>query len=273
WEQASGLTGALDERDTRRMARAGMRPLPTARALALFDLAIRRGDPVLFPLHLDTSRPQEPDGVPEVLRGLLHTPLRRAARERSGDGLAARLGSLPRPDRLAALTQAVRAQAAAVAGFDTAESVAPGRQFKDLGFDSLASVEMRNRLGAAVGLRLPSTLVFDHPTPEAVAAYVDGRLFADAPGESGTDPRRLVTEHLNALEAALDGWHDSTGSGADTAGQRRAIEARLTALLGRWSTAGGGGDARTAVDVIDDVDDEELFELLDQRFGEGNEER
>ncbi|MEU5959351.1 SDR family NAD(P)-dependent oxidoreductase [Streptomyces sp. NPDC047525] len=271
WEEASGLTGTLDERDTRRMARAGMRPLPTARALALFDLAIRRGDPVLFPLHLDTSRPQDPDAVPEVLRGLMHAPLRTAAREQSGgEGLAARLAPLPRPDRLTALTEAVRAQAAAVAGYDTAESVAPGRQFKDLGFDSLASVELRNRVGSAVGLRLPSTLVFDHPTPEAVAAYVDGRLFADAPGASRTDPGRPVIEHLNALEAAMDGWRERTGSGedaGDTSGQRRSIEARLTALLGRWSA--GGGDSRTAVDVIDDVDDEELFELLDQRFSEG----
>ncbi|MGW1375443.1 acyltransferase domain-containing protein [Streptomyces sp. NPDC002446] len=274
WEEASGLTGALDERDTRRMARAGMRPLPTARALALFDLAIRRGDPVLYPLRLDTSRPQGHSGSPEVLRGLLHTPLRQAAREQSGgDGLAARLAPLPRPDRLAALTEAVRAQAAAVAGYDTAESVPPGRPFRELGFDSLASVELRNRLGAAAGLRLPSTLVFDHPTPEAVAAYVDGRLFADASGSPEADPRRpgaAALEHLAALEAALDGWRDTTGVTEDAAGERRAIEARLTALLGRWGATGGGGDSRTAVD---DVDDEELFELLDQRFGEGNEGR
>ncbi|MEU0744440.1 SDR family NAD(P)-dependent oxidoreductase [Streptomyces sp. NPDC006134] len=270
WEEASGLTGALDERDTRRMARAGMLPLPTERALALFDLALRRGDPVLYPLRLDTSRPEGPDGAPEVLRGLLHTPLRRAAREPSGgDGLAARLAPLPRPGRLAALTEAVRAQAAAVAGYDTADAVPPGRHFKDLGFDSLASVELRNRLGSAVGLRLPSTLVFDHPTPEAVAAYVDGRLFPDASGAPEADPPGPAAEalgHLAALEAALDGWRDAAG---DAAGERGAIEARLTALLGRWS-ATGGGDSRTAVD---DVDDEELFALLDQRFGEGNEGR
>ncbi|MFE1037046.1 SDR family NAD(P)-dependent oxidoreductase [Streptomyces sp. NPDC058807] len=274
WEEASGLTGALDERDTRRMARAGMRPLPTARALALFDLAVRRGDPVLFPLGLDTSRPQDPDSAPEVLRGLMHTPLRRAAREQTGGaGLASRLAPLPRPDRLAALTEAVRAQAAAVAGYDTAESVAPGRQFKDLGFDSLASVEVRNRVGTAVGLKLPSTLVFDHPTPEAVAVYVDGRLFADAPGASPADPSRPVFEHLTALETALDGWHegaDSGGTAEERAGRRRSIEARLTTLLSRWSalSATGGGESRTAVDVIGDADDEELFELLDQRFSE-----
>ncbi|MEV7020293.1 SDR family NAD(P)-dependent oxidoreductase [Streptomyces sp. NPDC093991] len=276
WEEASGLTGALDERDTRRMARAGMLPLPTARALALLGLAIRRGDPVLYPLRLDTSRPQDLQGAPEVLRGLLHTPLRRAAREQpGGDGFAARLAPMPHPDRLAALTQAVRAQAAAVAGYDTADSVPPGRHFKDLGFDSLASVELRNRLGAVIGLRLPSTLVFDHPTPEAVAAYVDGRLFADAPGTPRARARRPAdeaAEHLAALEAALDGWRETT---EDASGERRAIEARLTALLGRWS-ATAGADSRTAADAIDGIDevgDEELFALLDQRFGEGNEGR
>ncbi|MER8062672.1 MULTISPECIES: SDR family NAD(P)-dependent oxidoreductase [unclassified Streptomyces] len=269
WEEASGLTGALDERDTRRMARAGMRPLPTARALALFDLAVRRGDPVLYPLSLDTNRTQDAQGTPEVLRGLLHTPLRPAARGQSGgDGLTARLAPLPRPDRLAALTHAVQAQAAAVAGYGAADAVAPGRQFRELGFDSLASVELRNRLGAVLGLRLPSTLVFDHPTPEAVALHVDGRLFAgadtaDAPAPA---PAGSVAEHLAALEAALDGWR---GAGEDTAGERRAVGARLTALSDRWS-AMASGDSRTAVDT---VDDEELFALLDQRFGEGNEER
>ncbi|MEU5499876.1 SDR family NAD(P)-dependent oxidoreductase [Streptomyces griseofuscus] len=269
WEEASGLTGALDERDTRRMARAGMRPLPTARALALFDLAIRRGDAVAYPLHLDTARAQGAQDAPEVLRGLLHTPLRRAARDQSGgDGLAARLAPLPRPDRLAALTHAVQAQAAAVAGYDTADAVAARRQFKDLGFDSLASVELRNRLGSALGLRLPSTLVFDHPTPEAVAVFVDGRLFAgaDAAGAPAPEPGRSVAEHLAALEAVLEGWQEA---GEDTAGERRAIGARLTALSDRWSAV-AAGDSRTAVDT---VDDEELFALLDQRFGEGNEER
>ncbi|WP_372352223.1 phosphopantetheine-binding protein [Streptomyces sp. KL116D] len=257
-----------------------MRPLPTARALALFDLAIRRGDPVLFPLHLDTSREQEPDAVPEVLRGLLHAPLRRAAAAPTGAGLAARLAPLPRTERIAAShggrtgagRRGRRVRHGRIGG--------AGAAVQGPRLDSLASVELRNRLGTAVGLRLPSTLVFDHPTPEAVAAYVDGRLFADArpAGRRRTRAARSSST-LNALEAALDGWHDSTqgraghrGDRRPTPGDRGAVD---SALLGRWSAAGGTetGTAAGAVGVIDEADDEELFELLDQRFGEGNEGR
>jgi acyl carrier protein len=82
----------------------------------------------------------------------------------------------------------VSAQVAAVLGLASPDAVDAERKFKEVGFDSLSAVELRNRLSQVSGRRLPSTLIFDHPSPAAVARYLAETLAprdGDGDGDNG----------------------------------------------------------------------------------------
>ncbi|WP_372508800.1 SDR family NAD(P)-dependent oxidoreductase [Amycolatopsis iheyensis] len=178
WEQASGLTAKLGEADHARLRRSGIAPLPTDRALGMLDTALRTADPVVAPVLLDHRALRAKDAVPPLLRGLVRTtPQRTATRAATTD-----------------VAGLVREHVAAVLGHATPHAVELDQAFTELGFDSLTAVELRNRLGAALGRKLPATLIFDYPTPAALATHLgEGtRVTVAAPVRVADEPVAIV---------------------------------------------------------------------------------
>ncbi|MFE6872396.1 SDR family NAD(P)-dependent oxidoreductase, partial [Kitasatospora sp. NPDC057692] len=170
WAEASGMTGHLTGTDQDRLTRAGVVPLATDHALSLFDAALAMDRAALVPVRLDLSVPAGSPAAPAALKGLVS---RKAARRPARHGaIADRLRSLPEAERLRAVLDLVTAHTAAVLGHREPGAGWDRQPFKDLGFDSLTSVELRNRLNNATGLRLPATIAFDHPTPRQLAEHL-----------------------------------------------------------------------------------------------------
>ncbi|GAA2807771.1 hypothetical protein GCM10010452_40540 [Crossiella cryophila] len=205
WAETSELTATLSETDRARIARSGVRALATGTALGLFDAAGARDEALLLPIDLDLTGEQE---LPPLWRNVIRRRVRRVVAQApvTETASAARLAEVPEPDRLRVLTDLVRAHTAAVLGHGGADAVNPVRAFTEIGFDSLSSVELRNRLNAATGLRLPATAVFSHPSPEALARKLAADLFPTAepepvpapePAESG---RGLADDAIDDLD-------------------------------------------------------------------------
>ncbi|MER5603185.1 SDR family NAD(P)-dependent oxidoreductase, partial [Streptomyces sp. NPDC002265] len=192
WEQEGAMADALDATGRSRMARSGILPLATQEGLRLFDAALASDEPVLVPVRLDTAalRNRGAEAVPALLRGLVRVSLRGAAQRAATGSLAERLAGLAADERDEAVLELVRAESAAVLGHSSPRAVQSAHAFQDLGFDSLTAVELRNRLSTATGLRLPATLVFDHPTPAALARYIGTELLGEAPAATAATPVR-----------------------------------------------------------------------------------
>ncbi|HMH93616.1 MAG TPA: SDR family NAD(P)-dependent oxidoreductase, partial [Streptosporangiaceae bacterium] len=179
WEQPTGLTSHLTPTDHTRITRHGITALTTSHGLALLDTTLATGHPVTIPARINTTT-QPPDQLPPLLRAL--APARRAAAPAiaaAGDqasALARRLAARPEADQPAHVLDLVRSNVATVLGHATPEAIDPAQPFRDLGFDSLTAIELRNRLNTATGLHLPATLTFDYPTPDALARWLHAQI-------------------------------------------------------------------------------------------------
>ncbi|MBT2212470.1 hypothetical protein KLI87_30625 [Actinomadura sp. NEAU-AAG7] len=249
------MAGRLEGADRDRLARAGVGPLSVEDGLGLFDAALALGRPAVVPARLDMAALRglaARDALPPPLRGLVRAPRTAAPGTGPGSGLAGRLAGLSEDERGRALLDLVRAEAAEALGHPSAGAVDAERGFMDQGFDSLTAVELRNRIGAAVGRRLPATLLFDHPTPSALAAHV-GTLIA--PGPAGPPP---VLAELDRLEEALE-------APLPDAAARDRLAVRLRSLLTRLDT---GAQERAEGDGgIAEASDEEIFTIIDNELG------
>ncbi|MFG1900799.1 type I polyketide synthase, partial [Micromonospora carbonacea] len=190
----------------RELARRGLRAMSPADAVHALRVAVGRGRACLTVADVDwaTFAPAYASARPRPL--LADLPEARPAERPDDDALPAdggqalrdRLRALPRDEQDRHLTDLVRAEAAAVLGHPGPERVKPRRAFKELGFDSLTAVELRNRLTRATGLPLPTTLVFDHPDPAAVADHLLTALVPEAHREEAADPAETAVRQALA---------------------------------------------------------------------------
>ncbi|MET9921906.1 type I polyketide synthase, partial [Streptomyces sp. NPDC006435] len=216
WETEGAMTSGLGDADLRRLARSGVLPLTVEQGLALFDAACATRAPELAAARIDPTA-LDPDTAPAVLHALAPFATR-TLRDGPGrttaapaDALRERLARVPYGERRHVLLETVRTEAAAVLGHSDRDTVTAGRRFQDLGFDSLMSLELRNRLSRATGTALPPTLVFERPTPEALADWLRSELGPETPAEpatpaagpQGTDGGEAPEEasHLDELSA------------------------------------------------------------------------
>ncbi|GAA2962078.1 type I polyketide synthase [Actinokineospora diospyrosa] len=243
WDLDGGMLGELSDADRDRLTRTGFPPLTPDTGLPLLDRALTEPTPAVVAAIINSRVLDDP---PAVLSALAR-PTRRAAGAAVPVDLGARLLALPAAERVRVLVEEVRSNAATVLGFPSTEAVDPARAFSDLGFDSLTAVELRNRLATTTGVRLPATLVFDHPTPIAMAE----RLLVDLV-PAPPSPAAVALSELDSIDAVLPSL---SGQDADR------VRARLAALLAKWTPIDDEAD-----EDLDAATEDTIFALIDSEL-------
>ncbi|MEU8784991.1 type I polyketide synthase [Streptomyces sp. NPDC048637] len=208
WAESGMAEGTVGER----LHRHGVRAMDPQLAVAALQRALDHDDTALAVTDIDwdtfahafttaRARPLIAD-LPDAQRA--RTAAEPTTEEAAaGPALARQLAALDAAEQRQALSELVRAHVAAVLNHTDTDEIAPHRAFRELGFDSLMAVELRNALSAAIGTRLPATLIFDHPTPAALAGRLRTELSLDeaaaqpapaptAPAAHEDDPLAIV---------------------------------------------------------------------------------
>ncbi|WP_369821700.1 type I polyketide synthase [Pseudonocardia sp. EC080610-09] len=222
WGTFGEVGMATDPQVHERLHRQGVPAMDPADALAALELALGEGDTAVAVTRMDWEvfapsftalRPSPllgtvPEAVAALADGQATVPGDTGA-DAAVPPLRGRLEALPTAERARALVEAVRGEAAATLGHsgtdgtDGPDAIPAGRAFRDVGFDSVTAVELRNRLRAGLGLPLPAALVFDHPTPTDLARHLGTLLFGDTPGEQGTTRADDPDAHIREVLASV----------------------------------------------------------------------
>ncbi len=263
WNHATNMTTHLTTDDqvrmSRRASRDGVVALKPAEGMELFDAAVVSAQSLLVPVKLDLKGVRAGaaarGGVPHLLRGLVPAGRQqaRAGSAKEGD-LARRIAGLAEAEQEALLLDLVRGQAALVLGHTGPEGVRAETAFKDVGFDSLTSVELRNRMREATGLKLPATLVFDHPTPLALARHLRDEL-----GISD-DALSRVNAKIEDVEALISGLLLDES-------MKSSIALRLQGLVARCNGVLENVDASTVAEQLESASADEVLAFIDGEFG------
>ncbi|MFF4364417.1 type I polyketide synthase [Streptomyces sp. NPDC001604] len=258
-----GGGGMTDQEDAAQMERRGLSLLEPAQAVHALAQVLDSGDSLVTVADVDWDRFAPPftvrraspliESLPEVVDALAALDGDLTADSTAGDALAARLAGLTRAEQDRLLTDLVRAEAAAVLGHANSEAVEADRSFSDLGADSLTAVELRDRLNAATGLRLPSTLLFDYPTPAALAAYMWSCQANEA------SPARPVLTALDTVENLLGGI-----TADEDAAQ---ITARLEVVLSKWKESRDRSAGPGVAEKLESSTDDEVFDFIGKELG------
>jgi polyketide synthase 12 len=256
WEQVGDMADPLSDADLTRMARSGVGALSSAEGLELFDAALEMGEGLVIPMRLDASvlRGSDIDAVPALLRGLARVPSRRA-RQGVSKSLARSLAGVPEEEREQVALELVRSHVATVLGHASPGGVDEQRAFRELGFDSLTAVELRNRLSTASGLHLSSTIVFDYPTPKALARH----LLSEVSGHQSPAAASVDTE-LGKLERTL-------ASIASEGAERARIVTRLQAFISQLDDAPQANGGVAVAETIRSATADEVLDFIDRELG------
>ncbi|MGD3112999.1 SDR family NAD(P)-dependent oxidoreductase, partial [Streptomyces sp. YGL11-2] len=260
WEQGGGMTASLSDADMQRMASYGTVPLSPERGLALFDAATATDAPHLVPVGRVSGPVRMQGSVPSVLRGLVKGARRTAASSTGGSAAGAvamlvdRLRAARPEERTRLMTDVVCTEAAAVLGHVSAKSIDARREFNELGFDSLTSVELRNRLSTITGQRLSATLVFDYPNPAALADHFVTELVGHA--DSGST---LLAE-VERLGSALAASEPDIRT-------RDAVADRLARILDNWRGAHEEDHGAEVAERLEAASTDEIFAFIDNELG------